>query len=112
MRLLPDNATDPAVPYIMLDSYHLARWRGSAAARLGDSSSIAALEYALGGMDSTFIRARAQLHVELAYSFIAVRQRGEAARQVADAKMLAGRVGSVRQRRRIRRLESALAESA
>ena len=112
MRLLPADAADPALPYIMLDEYHLARWRGTASARLGDAAAIAALEYALSGMDATFIRARAQLHVELAYSLLAAGQRSEAAAQVVDARALASQVGSVRQRRRVRQLELVLGNAA
>jgi hypothetical protein len=111
-RLLPTDAADPAAPYIMLDEFHLARWQGTAAARLGDSDAINALEYALSGMDSTFIRARAQLHVELAYSLLAADRCYDASVQAESAHALAGRAGSLRQRRRVQRLKSVLAQAA
>ncbi|MBT8228170.1 MAG: hypothetical protein HKP61_18500 [Dactylosporangium sp.] len=104
-RILPVDPTDPAVPYIMLDEFQLARWRGTASARLGDEAAISELHYALTGMDSSFVRAKAQLHVELAHSLITARHQDEALRQVAQAKALAVRVGSLRQRRRVRDLE-------
>jgi len=103
--MLPGNAADPAVPYIMLDEFHLARWRGSAFARMGDGLAIAQLQYALVGMDRSFVRARAQLHVELAHAFIAADYVDEARRELAEARALAVRVGSSRQRRRVSDLE-------
>src|SRR6266545_5010562 len=103
--MLPGNAADPAVPYIMLDEFHLARWRGSAFARMGDGLAIAQLQYALVGMDRSFVRARAQLHVELAHAFIAAHYVDEARRELAEARALAVRVGSSRQRRRVSDLE-------
>lgn len=110
-RTLPNDPADPAVPYIMLDEFHLARWRGTAFARLGDEAAISELHYALTGMDSSFVRAKAQLHVELAHSLIAARHEDEALRQVAQAKALAVKVGSLRQRRRVRELELVLNHS-
>lgn len=103
--LLPADCVDPAVPYIMLDEYQLARWRGTACARLGDQAAITDLYHALTGMDATFIRARAQLHVDLAHSLIAAHQEDEALRQMRLASQFAVRVGSSRQRRRVRQLE-------
>ncbi len=108
-RQLPPDPADPTVPYIMLDEFHLARWQGTAAARLGDSEAIGTLEYALAGMDGTFIRARAQLLVELSYSLVAAGRRHDAADQLLVARELAGRAGSLRQRRRVQQLKSVLA---
>jgi tetratricopeptide (TPR) repeat protein len=104
-RRLPADAADPSVPYIVLDEYHLARWRGSAFARVGDDLAIAQLQYALAGIDPSFVRARAQLHVELAHAFLAGDEVDEARREVAEARSLALRVGSARQRRRVGNLE-------
>jgi tetratricopeptide (TPR) repeat protein len=107
-RLLPADPVDPDVPYIMLDAYHLARWQGTALARLGDLEAIVQLNYALTGMDPTFVRAKAQLHIELAHSLIAAHHQDEAARHLEQARTLAIRVGSVRQRRRLRKFDLAL----
>ncbi|MPZ89206.1 MAG: hypothetical protein GEU81_14295 [Nitriliruptorales bacterium] len=111
-RLLPADPWDPAVPYIMLDEFHLARWHGTALARLGDESAIVRLQYALTGMDSSFVRARAQLHIELAHALIAADHVDQARREVAKAKTLAVRVGSARQRRRARSLELQLNQAS
>jgi hypothetical protein len=88
---------------------HLARWRGNAFARLGDVAAIEELRKALVGLDSSFTRAKAGLHVDLAYSLVAAGQRAEAAVELREARTLAVRVGSARQRRRVRHLESVLA---
>ena len=107
-RLLPEDSHDPELPYIVLDPIHLARWRGNALARLGDAAATADLRRALDGLDASFTRARAALHVDLAYALLAADRRGEAEAELGEAKTLATRVGSARQRRRIRRLESVL----
>ena len=41
---------DPELPYVSLDEHHLARWRGSALARLGDREAIDQLSRALAAM--------------------------------------------------------------
>jgi hypothetical protein len=110
--LLPADAADPAVPYVLLDEYHLARWRGTAAARLGDEAAIQELGFALTGMDPTFVRAKAQLHVELAHSLITAKHRDQALVHVGEANALALRVGSLRQRRRVRQLQLVLDQAA
>ena len=57
---MPDRPpTD--LPYVVLDHVHLARWRGSALAHLGDESAIHDLSSAVAVMDSTFTRAGAGL---------------------------------------------------
>ena len=47
---LPANAQDDALPYLMLDAGHLARWRGHCLARLGDGGAIDDLTNALAVM--------------------------------------------------------------
>ncbi|NUR96219.1 MAG: helix-turn-helix transcriptional regulator, partial [Kribbellaceae bacterium] len=59
-NLLPADPVDPSVPYIMLNEFHLARWRGAGFARLGDEAAIDEMHYALTGMDATWTRAKAQ----------------------------------------------------
>ncbi|GAA4989156.1 hypothetical protein WHI96_21470 [Pseudonocardia tropica] len=94
-----------ALPYLMLDAGHLARWRGHCLARLGETSAIDDLSTALAAMpDGQYGRAEVSLRVDLA---LALRARGEVAESRAQAERagrLAGRTGSERQRRRIREL--------
>lgn len=104
-QIIPSDPRDPALPYIMLDEFHLARWRGNAAARLGDEAAIADLNFALTGMDRSFVRGRAQLHVDLAHSLIIARHEDEAAKHVVEARTLASQVGSLRQRKRVHDVE-------
>jgi tetratricopeptide (TPR) repeat protein len=105
---LPDNAQDDALPYLMLDAGHLARWRGHCLARLGDGDAIDDLTSALGSMgEGHYGRAEVSLRVDLALAFHArgdVTESRTHARRAAD---LAGRTGSERQRRRIAELLSA-----
>jgi hypothetical protein len=107
-RLLPPAAYDPDLPYIVLSDVHLARWRGNAFAQLGDAAAIGDLRRALDGLDDSFTRAKAGLHVDLASALATADRRAEAGVELREAKTLAIRVGSSRQRRRIRRLELAL----
>jgi transcriptional regulator with XRE-family HTH domain len=107
-RFLPAEAHNPELPYIALNDVHLARWRGSAFARLGEAVAIEELRRALAGLDTSFSRARAGLHVDLAHALVAADRRTEAAEQLREARVLAIRVGSARQRRRIRRVEAIL----
>lgn len=108
-RLLQADLHDPELPYVILSDVHLARWRGNARARLGDAAATDDLRHAAYGMDASFTRARAGLHVDLASALVAGGRQGEAKAELRQAKTLAARVGSARQRRRVRRLESALA---
>lgn len=48
--VLPSSPHDDALPYVMLDAGHIARWRGHCLARLGDSGAIDDLTSALGVM--------------------------------------------------------------
>lgn len=101
---LPERP-EQALPYLMLDAGHLARWRGHCLARLGETSAIDDLGTALAAMpDGQYGRAEVSLRVDLA---LALRTRGEVAESRAQARRageLAGRTGSERQRRRIRDL--------
>ena len=102
--LLPNDPSDPDLPFLFLAGPHLARWRGNCLARLGLDEAIDDLTRALGTMEPGFNRAEAGLRCDLA---TALTMRGEldAARQQAEqAKQLAALTGSARQRRRITRL--------
>jgi hypothetical protein len=65
----------------------------------------------LAGLDASFTRARAGLHVDLAHALVASEQPAESTAELREAGMLAIRIGSARQRRRIRHLESILGAS-
>jgi transcriptional regulator with XRE-family HTH domain len=107
-RLLPREPHDPELPYIVLSDVHLARWRGNAFAHLGDTAAITDLQEASSRLDPSFTRARAGLHVDLAGALTAAGRHAEARTALREARILAIRVGSNRQRRRVRRLESLL----
>lgn len=105
---LPDNAHDDALPYVMLDAGHLARWRGHCLARLGDGDAIDDLTSALGAMgEGRYGRAEVSLRVDLALAFHARGDVTESRTHARRAAELAGRTGSERQRRRIADLLSA-----
>lgn len=106
--LLPAALAHPELPYIVLGDVHLQRWRGSAMAALGSRSAVDQLREALDGLDGTFTRARAAMHVDLAGALQAAGGDREARAELKLAGDLATQVGSVRQRRRVRRLESVL----
>jgi tetratricopeptide (TPR) repeat protein len=103
--VLPYDAQDPDLPYLMLDAGHLTRWRGDCLARLGEPSAIDSLTAALDAMgEGSYGRAEASLRVDLALAFRArddISQSQLHARRAAD---LAKRTGSQRQRRRIAQL--------
>ncbi|CRK61109.1 Putative regulatory protein [Alloactinosynnema sp. L-07] len=99
-HLLPDSDFDHG-PYVVLDSTHLARWRGHALARLGEPEAVEVLTDALERLDPSFTRAATGLRVDLATAF-AARGEWDAARSHADAaRDLAAGIGSVRQHRRM-----------
>lgn len=103
--ILPTGtATDPELPYLSLDEHHLARWRGSALARLGDAGAIDQLNEALADADPDYLRARGGLHIDLAQALTAADARDAAAEHVHHARRIAAQTGSVRQRRRLLQL--------
>jgi hypothetical protein len=103
-QALPQGQDDAELPYLSLDACHLARWRGSALARLGDREAVDHLEDALGSMDADYIRARGGLHLDLAQALTAADAPDEARRHIRVATDLASQTGSVRQRRRLAQL--------
>jgi hypothetical protein len=102
-KLLPCNSADDK-PYVALDSVHLARWRGHALARFGDTDAIAILNGALARLDSSFVRAETALRVDLANALTTFGEHEEARTHAHHAAKLAAQVGSTRQRRRINTL--------
>ncbi|MEV6596069.1 hypothetical protein AB0M36_04295 [Actinoplanes sp. NPDC051346] len=109
---LPADCCNPETPFIVLSEVHLARWRGNAWARLGDPTAIESLQNALNGLDESFVRARAGMHADLAGAFLTTKQFSQANAHVQKAEVLATRVGSARQQRRIRQLKADLPMSS
>ena len=99
-----------SLPYLALDSNHLARWRGHCLARVGDSEAIEDLRTALAGIDPSFKRAAAGLHVDLAIAQTQRGERNESKHHADKAAHLSMATGSARQRRRIVQLLQAQGE--
>jgi tetratricopeptide (TPR) repeat protein len=104
--LLPADATESDGPYIVLDSTHLARWRGHALARFGDAEAVDVLSGALERLDPSFTRAKAALRVDFATALVALDECEAAEHHVAIARQLASDIGSARQRRRLAQISS------
>lgn len=100
------------LPYLALDSGHLARWRGNCLIHFGDSATIADLTTALAGMDGSFTRAEAGLRCDLAAALHATGERAEARNHLVRAAELAQISGSARQRRRITELARRIGRAA
>jgi hypothetical protein len=107
---LPDGVSDrdPDMVSIFLNSNHLARWRGNVLAQLGDTTAMSSLYEALAGMDSTFTRAAAGLHCDLAQAHLAREEEDQAKSHLHQARLLANRTGSARHRSRIDHLTARL----
>ncbi|MEY9849860.1 XRE family transcriptional regulator [Streptacidiphilus sp. MAP5-3] len=99
-----DEARDPDMLSIFLNGTHLARWRGNVLALLGEDDAVGDLYAALDRMDPSFVRATAGLRADLAQAHITRGEMDQAAEHLRQARLLAGRTGSVRQRTRIERL--------
>ncbi|RZU43895.1 hypothetical protein EV284_1347 [Streptomyces sp. BK022] len=100
---IPDGTEDrdPDMLSIFLNGSHLTRWRGNVLGLLGDAEAVSSLYDALQGMDPTFVRARAGLHTDLAHAHLARAEYDDAHTHLRQARLLASRTGSVRQRRRV-----------
>jgi hypothetical protein len=101
-EMLPSHSTDPDGPYVVLDSVHLARWRGHALARFAEPDAVDVLATALDRLDPTFTRAETALRVDLATALAAVGEHEAVKQQLDRATQLASTIGSTRQQRRIR----------
>jgi tetratricopeptide (TPR) repeat protein len=105
---VPTQPRDDALPYVMLDASHVARWRGHCLARLGDEGAIDDLLSALDAMgEGQYGRAEVGLRVDLALAFHARGDENESRAHARRAAALAVRTGSERQRRRMAALLSA-----
>ncbi|ASO22956.1 tetratricopeptide (TPR) repeat protein [Actinoalloteichus hoggarensis] len=93
---------DPAeTPYLVFDATHLARWRGSALARLGHHEAYGVLSAALDRLDPSFIRAETALRVDLTHVHALYGEWDVAAAHRERARLLAQQIGSVRQQSRL-----------
>ncbi|WP_017974392.1 hypothetical protein [Actinopolyspora halophila] len=108
-RLLPKEPgdNDPELPFLALNSTHLARWRGHCLARLGADEAVNDLNSALGDLaGGNFRRAEAGMRVDLALALKARGEEDEARKHAKRAEELAGNTGSARQRARIEKLQN------
>ena len=99
--LLASQQQETPCPYVALNPVHLARWRGHALARIGETEAIAVLQEAFGHLDPSFVRAQVALLVDLAIAMSQNSMIEEARRQKECASALAAEVGSHRQQRRL-----------
>ncbi|MEU6174587.1 helix-turn-helix transcriptional regulator [Streptantibioticus parmotrematis] len=99
---------DPDMLSIFLNGGHLERWRGHSLALIGEDDAVANLYSALADMDPTFVRAKSGLHIDLAQAHLARVEPSQATEHLQQARLLAGRTGSVRHRRRIELLTARL----
>ena len=102
--LLPADPVDPTLPFLFLGGAHLARWRGSALAQLGDRDAIDQLTGALARLPHSWVRARSGLLVDLAYAHAAAGDRNAAVDRAREARSTARQINSDRQLRRLDRL--------
>jgi tetratricopeptide (TPR) repeat protein len=98
---LPTETSDPGLPYLMLNAIHLTRWRGNALAALGDKGAIADLENVLATKTPTSLRATTGALVSLAFAYSRAGDRDAAISYSRQARQLASRIGSDRQRKRL-----------
>ncbi len=103
-EVLPSDSTEQEGPYVALDTIHLARWRGHALARFGNSEAVNVLVAALDHLDPSFTRAETALRVDLAVALTAIKSLEEANLNAALAAQLATNIGSTRQQRRMHTL--------
>ncbi|MGY1582997.1 XRE family transcriptional regulator [Streptomyces sp. MN13] len=110
VRSLPpgEEARDPDMLSIFLNEGHLTRWRGNALVLIGDDEAVESLYKALDTTDPTFIRASAGLRCDLAQAHMARGEYDQAQEHLRQARLIANRTGSVRQRRRIEQLTQQL----
>ncbi|MGW5479692.1 XRE family transcriptional regulator [Streptomyces sp. NPDC004008] len=99
---------DPDMLSIFLNDAHLTRWRGNVLSLLGDDEAVNDLYQALEVSDPTFVRARAGIHTDLAHAHLTRAEYDDADTHLRQARLLASRTGSVRQRRRIGLLSARL----
>jgi hypothetical protein len=109
--LLPAEPDD-ALPYLVLNETHLARWRGNCLARLGYEDAIEELTTGLAAVTGTYARAEAGVRIDLATALLARGERAGAGEQLRAAHILVSRTGSRRQKRRIESLTENMRHTA
>jgi hypothetical protein len=92
---------DDEVPFVVVNSAHLARWRGSCLARLGRPEAVPVLNDALSRLDPEFNRAAAGLHADLATAYSVAGEPEVARHHAHSAGKFSAATGSNRQRSRI-----------
>ncbi|WP_152552333.1 tetratricopeptide repeat protein [Actinokineospora spheciospongiae] len=97
---------DEHEPYVSLDETHLARWRGHALAQVRRKEAIPVLTSALNLLDPTYVRARISLQTDLAQAHSQMGEFEPAQNYLNTAISTATRIGSVRQRTRLRSLQT------
>lgn len=103
LSVIPDGPEDrdPDMLSIFLNGAHLARWQGNVHGILGDDEAVSGLYGALEVADPSFVRARAGICCDLAQAHLNRGEYDQANTHIRQARLLANRTGSVRQRRRI-----------
>lgn len=99
-RFLVSAPTGEAL-YLVFDSVHLARWRGSSMARLKDCEATDLLSGTLSKLNPTFARAQTALRADLASTLYANGECQAASEHAEHALQLAHQIGSKRLQRRI-----------
>ncbi|MFF7153111.1 XRE family transcriptional regulator [Streptomyces sp. NPDC008139] len=107
---IPDGPEDrdPDMLSIFLNGSHLTRWHGNVLALLGDDEAVGRLYDALEVVDVSFVRAQAGLRSDLAHAHLSRGEYDQANAHLRQARLLANRTGSARQRRRIDLLSTRL----
>lgn len=102
--IMAAHTGDTEAAYLVFDGTHLARWRGSALARLGEPDAVDVLSGVLDQLDPDFARAETALRVDLVQVLSVHGERQEVFAHVERARLLAAQIGSVRQRQRLESL--------
>lgn len=108
VSLLPEGDADADMPYLAINTHHLARWRGNCLVRFGDPATVDDLRSALAGMDGTYNRAESGVRCDLGHALLAAGDPEAAQPHIHRAQHLATMTGSRRQRRRIEELAKAV----
>ncbi|WP_191304907.1 tetratricopeptide repeat protein [Lentzea cavernae] len=106
--LLPTNPADPELAFLLLNDGQLVRWRGNALLRLGDADAITQLEAAVRDFvnpQRSAVRGLTNTYVDLAFAYAAAGDSKGAVEFAQNARQLAKRIGSDRQRQRLAKLE-------